>query len=151
MTEPHPIVKQYHAVHRMLNGFTSYMKMKMHENMHKGTWEECTYEYLRNRITEELKEFDLAIAEGRYDDARLEAADVGNFFGMISDNIAYGRFKNYNCASNSSAKESSDKVLEELEKWALQEARTRTLKQHGLAFVEMQAKIEELRTKERER
>ena len=113
MTEPHPIVKQYHAVHRMLNGFTSYMKMKMHENMHKGTWEECTYEYLRNRITEELKEFDLAIAEGRYDDARLEAADVGNFFGMISDNIAYERFKYYNCASNSPAKESSNKVLEE--------------------------------------
>ena len=109
MTEAHPTVKQYHAVHRMLNGFTSYMKMKMHENMHKGTWEECTYEYLRNRITEELKEFDLAIAEGRYDDARLEAADVGNFFGMISDNIAYGRFKNYNCASHSSAK--SDAVL----------------------------------------
>ena len=113
MTEPHPIVKQYHAVHRMLNGFTSYMKMKMHENMHKGTWEECTYEYLRNRITEELKEFDLAIVEGRYDDARLEAADVGNFFGMISDNIAYERFKYYNCASNSPAKESSNKVLEE--------------------------------------
>ena len=113
MTEPHPTVKQYHAVHRMLNGFTSYMKMKMHENMHKGTWEECTYEYLRNRITEELKEFDLAIAEGRYDDARLEAADVGNFFGMISDNIAYERFKYYNCASNSPAKESSNKVLEE--------------------------------------
>ena len=31
MTEPHPTVKQYHAVHRMLNGFTSYMKMKMHD------------------------------------------------------------------------------------------------------------------------
>ena len=59
--------------------------------------------------------------------------------------------KRCGCASHSSAKESSDKVLEELEKWALQEARTRTLKQHGLAFVEMQAKIEELRTKERER
>jgi len=88
-----------YQITRITNGFARLMRMKLHENMHKGTWNNCTYDYLRSRIDDELKEFDQAISEGRYTDAKCEAADVGNFFAMIIDNMDFDRFQNYNTRS----------------------------------------------------
>ncbi len=87
--------QQIYQIDRMVNSFSRLMKMKLHENLHKGTWENCTYDYLRSRIDDELKEFDVAIEEGRYIDATVEAADIGNFLAMIRENIDFGRFDNY--------------------------------------------------------
>lgn len=92
---PHPQPKEFYQIDRMVNAFSRIMKMKLHENMHKGSWEKCTFDYLRSRIDDEIKEFDKAIEEGRYSDAMIEGGDVGNFFAMIGDNIEFGRFKNY--------------------------------------------------------
>jgi hypothetical protein len=93
MTTQQP--QQEYQITKLVNEFSRIMKMKLHENMHKGSWETCTYDYLRSRVDEEIKEFDLAISEGRYIDAMVEAGDVGNFFAMINSNIDSGRFKDY--------------------------------------------------------
>ena len=84
--------KEIYQILRMSGEFLSLMRMKLNENIHKGHWRECSYEYLRSRIDEELSEFDLAIKEKRFVDARIEAADVANFLAMIADNLEYSRF-----------------------------------------------------------
>jgi hypothetical protein len=51
------------------------------------------------------------------------------------------------CASHSNAQSERDKVLDELHKLALKEAKERSIKEGGLAFVSVQVWIEQLRSK----
>jgi hypothetical protein len=112
MTPNHLTVKLIHSIHRGLNNFKGIMQLKLMENAHKGTWDTCTYQYLRDRLSEELKEVDEKISEGDYLDAREELADVANFCMMISDNISYGRFGNYDYVRPYQSER--DKVLDEI-------------------------------------
>jgi hypothetical protein len=92
----HPTVRELHAIQRATNNFMSLMKLKLYENIQKGkgtTWQECSYQCLRKRIDDELKELDEKIEKGLTLDAREECADIANFCMFISDNISYGHFK----------------------------------------------------------
>ena len=97
--------EEVYQILRMSGSFLSLMRMKLNENRHKGNWRNCTYDYLRSRIDEELKEFDLAIQEKRFVDARIEAADVANFLAMIADNLEYCRFDESDAGNRRSVKE----------------------------------------------
>jgi hypothetical protein len=85
-----------HQAQRGVNEFSQLMKLKLNANVDKGLWNNETYEYLRGRINIELKELDDAIAAKDYVNAELECADVANFCMMISDNLNYERFKEFN-------------------------------------------------------
>ncbi len=84
--------------------FAEEMERKLRKNEHKGWWEECSLEYLFERLSEELEELrDIVFKEKEKsantldyeeqllkpviyaDRIREEAADVANFAMMIAD------------------------------------------------------------------
>lgn len=75
--------------------FLTLMRAKLFENIHKSTWENETYAYLRKRLSDEVDELDRSIKDGDYANARLECADIANFAMMISDNLKYDRFDEF--------------------------------------------------------
>jgi len=76
-------------VREPVSWFAEQMEAKLRENDHKGGWEDCDYEYLANRLEEEVEE--LRALEGDPDvkgeKIIRECADIANFAMMIADNI----------------------------------------------------------------
>lgn len=70
--------------------FAEYMEKVLKHNDHKGGWNECTDDYLLDRLQEEVKELISAVRgrKARNPELRIrnEAADVANFAMMIADN-----------------------------------------------------------------
>lgn len=68
--------------------FAQQMELQLSANDHKGGWNKCEYDYLINRLEEEIEE--LRALEGIPDISTAqvirEAADVANFAMMIADN-----------------------------------------------------------------
>ena len=61
---------------------------KLRENEHKTDWKDLSFEYLFNRVVDEVKELREAFEEPEVNEAgfkaiRNEAADVANFAHMI--------------------------------------------------------------------
>lgn len=54
-------------------------------NQHKPGWHGQSLAYLRRRLSDELAEFDEALATGTAADVLGEAADVCNFIMMLAD------------------------------------------------------------------
>ena len=65
--------------------FAARMSAKLRQNEHKGSWDNCNYDYLLNRLRQETEELAEAIAGGTATDVIDEAADVANFAMMIAD------------------------------------------------------------------
>lgn len=65
--------------------FFDAMIYKLKRNAHKGKWEGVNLEQMRKRLSDELAELDLAIADGNVIEIILEAADVANFALIIAD------------------------------------------------------------------
>jgi len=62
------------------------METRLKENDHKGGWLTCSFEYLLERLREEVDELDTALnGYDLDDDPVIEAADVANFAMMIAD------------------------------------------------------------------
>jgi hypothetical protein len=57
------------------------MEMRLRANDHKGGWYDCTLQYLKKRLHEEVME----LRSSRRDTRVEEAADVANFAMMIAD------------------------------------------------------------------
>lgn len=76
------------ALRSEVEWFALEMEAKLRENDHKGHWRNCSLEYLRTRIHEELGELlttlDAVPVESSEQITR-EAADVANFAMMIAD------------------------------------------------------------------
>lgn len=89
------LMQLLYQIDRAANGFMRTLKVKLHTHVHKGGWEDCSYEYLRLGIDRELAELDEAIQNGAYIDAQLECADVAAYLMMIHDNLEYDRFKEF--------------------------------------------------------
>lgn len=68
--------------------FAEAMQQKLNENIDKGGWEDCGFQYLSMRLRQEHKE--MADAETA-DDLRRECADVANFAMMIFGNADHFR------------------------------------------------------------
>jgi NTP pyrophosphatase (non-canonical NTP hydrolase) len=67
--------------------FAQGMENKLRQNDHKGGWENCSVEYLLNRVNEELLEVHKAIYRGKSKEEVVgELADVANFLMMIGEN-----------------------------------------------------------------
>ena len=66
--------------------FTNEMQSKLDANSHKSGWHSCTQQWLLNRLRQETKELERAIAKDK--NVVQEAADVANFAMMIADNFA---------------------------------------------------------------
>ena len=63
---------------------------KLAINEHKGGWEKMPYQYLLDRLEEEVVELRACISGENIIDATNvleEAADVANYAGMIADNV----------------------------------------------------------------
>lgn len=66
--------------------FAEQMEAKLQENDHKGGWENCSVEYLLNRLNEEAQELFYATETPNSMETIIrEAADVANFAMMIAD------------------------------------------------------------------
>lgn len=68
--------------------FATEMEAKLDANRHKGDrqgWLSCTPHSLLTRLKEEVQELEDAMRDGRFESAKGEAADVGNFAMMIAD------------------------------------------------------------------
>lgn len=67
--------------------FALLMEKKLKENDSKGGWDKCEYDYLLQRIDEEIIELKHCIrVDGSDRKIGLECADVANFVMMIADN-----------------------------------------------------------------
>lgn len=62
--------------------FSEQMELKLRENDHKGGWDNCTFQFLFQKLDEEVRELTTCISE---EEAIKEAADVGNIAMMIAD------------------------------------------------------------------
>ena len=70
--------------------FTLCMEEKLRRNDHKGGWEECSLDVLFDRLKNEVRELQKAIAEEPDVNVMFEAADVANFAMMIAWNAMKG-------------------------------------------------------------
>lgn len=68
--------------------FAELMEVKLRENDHKGGWQDCSLDWLVERLYEEAKELWVEIdrVEPEADQIVREATDVANFAMMIADN-----------------------------------------------------------------
>jgi NTP pyrophosphatase (non-canonical NTP hydrolase) len=67
--------------------FNTHMLQKLLDNDYKGTWEKSTYNYLINRLIDEVEELiELIDKKERIVKITNECADIANFAMMISDN-----------------------------------------------------------------
>lgn len=73
---------RYEFVREPVLWFAGKMESKLQENDHKGGWENCTFQYLFQKLDEEVKELTTCISEEK---AIQEAADVANIAMMIAD------------------------------------------------------------------
>jgi hypothetical protein len=67
-----------------LKRFANGMEERLCANDHKGGWEDCSNDYLMEKLIEEIEELARAL-EGD-GDIFLEACDVANIVMMIADN-----------------------------------------------------------------
>ena len=73
---------RYKFVREPVLWFAGMMESKLQENDHKGGWDNCTFQYLFQKLDEEVKELTTCISEEK---AIQEAADVANIAMMIAD------------------------------------------------------------------
>ena len=67
--------------------FAKAMENELIANSDKGGWQDCSLQYLINRLKQELGELERAIAKNESKHRIVsEAADVANFSMMIADN-----------------------------------------------------------------
>ncbi|MCG3177033.1 MAG: hypothetical protein MOGMAGMI_01999 [Candidatus Omnitrophica bacterium] len=62
------------------------MEAVLKENDHKGGWQNCPMEYLRDRLHQEVRELDRALLDGDPKNITKECIDVANFAMMLRDN-----------------------------------------------------------------
>ncbi len=74
--------------------FQTDMARKLYENRYKGGWSECTLDYLRKRLEQEVGELQDVINTLNKEEIINECADVANFCMMIADNFRNNRYKN---------------------------------------------------------
>jgi NTP pyrophosphatase (non-canonical NTP hydrolase) len=67
--------------------FATEMERKLRANDGKGGWNECSANWLMDRLNEERKELINACSSGNRRRIINECADVANFAMMISDNV----------------------------------------------------------------
>ena len=67
--------------------FAQQMEAKLRENDHKGGWQNCSWDWLVERIYRETKELWIEVGRVDIEPKRIirEAADVANFAMMIAD------------------------------------------------------------------
>jgi len=70
-----------------LKVFFDAMVYKLHQNAHKGKWEDTTFEQVEKRILDEFSELEEAIIANNTVEIILEGADVANF-AMIAASVA---------------------------------------------------------------
>jgi hypothetical protein len=73
---------RYKFVREPVLWFAGMMESKLQENDHKGGWDNCTFQYLFQKLDEEVKELTTCISEEK---AIQEAAGVANIAMMIAD------------------------------------------------------------------
>lgn len=73
--------------------FAVLMEQKLRKNDHKSHWSKESFTYLFQRLDEEMRELNQAVASAKTDYSRItdEAVDVANFLMMIVDNMAEPR------------------------------------------------------------
>jgi NTP pyrophosphatase (non-canonical NTP hydrolase) len=81
-------------IRQELSWFSEQMEMTLKENDHKGGWgsEQCSLDYLIERLKEEVNELIVATDSGKagVENVIRECADVANFAMMIADRFAKG-------------------------------------------------------------
>jgi hypothetical protein len=66
--------------------FVDTMRTKFYANLHKGGWNRDSVDVLRERVSDEIEEMDMAIMfELPKKQVWEEAADVANFLMMVAD------------------------------------------------------------------
>lgn len=69
------------------------LTLRKHDG-NKSGWDDCSYDYLLDRLAEELEELDMVVLEppnAPISRVIQEAADVANFAMMIADNARHKR------------------------------------------------------------
>lgn len=74
--------------------FARKMEETLKENDYKGGWQQCSYEFLIQRLIEELRELELT-DNNNHDEVIRECTDVANFAMMIAD-----KSRRNNCKDN---------------------------------------------------
>ena len=74
------------ADEKAVTGFAVKMILKLQKNRHKAHWSTVDYEYLFDRLTEEVEELRSAM-EWPDGDIVSECCDVANFAMMIADKL----------------------------------------------------------------
>ena len=75
--------------------FAQEMEQQLRRNDHKGGWDSLSFPRMLQRLKQETKELELAIAKakktGKWGDVVGEAADVANFSMMIAETVERAR------------------------------------------------------------
>lgn len=94
--------------------FAMHMEAILRRHDHKGGWIDCSYEYLFDKLREEVKELKQAFAaSGAYGNTQNECGDVGNIVMMIFDKAWYERANAWHATEWTKEMEAAVRLVEE--------------------------------------